>query len=226
MKSLHAMSHVLFLAAAIAIAALPSTAAANGPPLPPGFYTLMMPSKANQPAKNGCLIQNNNGTGGPVRYDWKQPYGIFLYCGFASEQAFIDNGQALFKLIYTHSLQSTGERVYVLQNKRSGQCLQVWPGSRNVFFSASRCGTSNANSLWILDTFPGGGGYRPPNVTSLRPLSNPTFCLIYGNNGHDTVPALWRWTDVSSDRVWCGLGSYNALSNTGQGLFLMYKMAE
>ncbi|MGO4552346.1 hypothetical protein AB4059_14755 [Lysobacter sp. 2RAF19] len=221
MQTLRTTSHMMVLSMAVLLAALPQRAAAQSA-ITPGYYTLTMQSHDNQPAKGACLIQGNNGNGGPIRYLWNEPGGRAQVCGFSSAAQLVANGQALFAVIDANTYTSQGQRTYILKNKRSGQCLQTLPGTRAVHFSSTRCDSTNGYAMWILDRFPGGD----TNVTPLRPLSRPSHCLIYGNNGHDTVPTLWRWNDVSTDQTWCGLGSSGRLSNTGQGLFLMVKFAD
>jgi hypothetical protein len=214
-------SRLLALALSTVASALASAHAfAATPPeiFAPGYYSIRVNPLFYpvDPAAGQCLIQGNNGFGGPVRYLWGDSADLEP-CGMASMNAFMDNGQALYALEDAGFDGPAGERAYVLVNKRSGQCLQFERNTRRVVFSPTGCDPSNANlsALWWLT------GTGDVTRSPIKPFLSPGQCMIFGNNGRDHAPSVHRWDESPSDQHWCGRGSKEALEDTGQGLFLL-----
>jgi hypothetical protein len=183
--------------------------------LHPGLYTIRVDGSVypNLPAAGQCLIQDNNGFGGPVRYMWAEPNAKSYMCGWGDWDAFYANGQALFRV------RAVGQRAYILENKRSGQCLQYEQGTRAVVFSSQNCNAGNLSAIWYIE-----GSYSY-TFSTIRPWNRPGACLIFGNNGYDYSPQVYRWPNAPGDGQWCGLGSQYAVERTGQAIFALDKFA-
>ena len=68
-----------------------------------------------------------------------------IMCGWGDWDAFYANGQALFRV------RAVGQRAYILENKRSGQCLQYEQGTRAVVFSSQNCNAGNLSAIWYIE---------------------------------------------------------------------------
>jgi hypothetical protein len=226
------MLSLALCASALLLGSLPALANTDDE-FDPGSYRIQLDPLfySRSPAAGNCLIQGNNGSGGPVRYFWgptapnrntSQP--SMAACGFPSFDQFLDNGQGVFILKRAGFGGLAGENGYVLVNKRSGQCLQYDRNTGRVAFSSKDCDpetvTNPAAIWWIKGS--GRHGFSP-----IKPFLDMKRCLIFGNNGYDEAPTTHRrWGESASDLTWCGLGSETWLENTGQGLFLLMKVAD
>lgn len=213
MKSKLRKSALAIVGGLLAVTAAPAAAQLG---LQSGTYTIRVDGSVypNLPAAGQCLIQDNNGFGGPVRYMWAEPSANSFMCGWGDWKAFFDNGQAIF------SVTSVGRGAYILVNKRSGQCLQYEKGTRVVKFSSQDCNWGNDSALWYIE---GRSWYA---FSTIRPWNRPGACLIFGNNGYDYSPQVYRWPNVPADGRWCGLGSEHAVQRTGQAIFALDWIAD
>jgi hypothetical protein len=232
-------SALALCASGLLLAAAPALAT-QLPALEPGNYTIQLDPfwflNHSSPAQGYCLIQGNNGFGGPERYFWgpskpdaNTEMRTLAACGFPTRAQYVDNGQGVYIVKDAGLSGPDGEHAYVLVNKRSGQCLQYDRFTGKVSFSKQGCEpgtTTDLSTVWWIKRNKDWQMSEDWTFSPIKPAYNEGACLIFGNNGYDVVPTVHRWGEFPSDRHWCGLGSFDRLESTLQGLFYVKRIID
>ncbi|MGO4550761.1 hypothetical protein AB4059_06630 [Lysobacter sp. 2RAF19] len=170
-----------------------------------GIYS-QPPDTSGSPAAGQCLIRGNNGNGEFVRYNWGR--GPEQWCGFPTKAEFLANRQGVFDVVYV-----AAQNAYLIW-QGADACLMAKADGTTGVASCSQA-MQDPRGMWRIDRGLMSGGVVYASIRSRFD----DRCLIFGNNGYDERPTLYRWANAPADQLYCGLG-IDKLVRTGQGLWM------
>jgi hypothetical protein len=182
-----------------------------------GHYRIGIEATGLAAPAGQCLIKGDSGRGAAIRHRWTEPGARARWCGFGSVMDFFENGQGIFE-VRAHVLGPQFPDAYTIE--WNGQCL-IAKDSGIVDFGGCSGGISMGPALWYIDTDVRLGSTVYASIRSV--LTNQ--CVVFGRDGADEQPTLYRWTKIPADVKYCGLGP-NALTKAGVGLFTFTRIAE